>query len=496
MKQGLFELVKSMTQSEKRYFRIEAAKQAGDQPQLYMMLFEAIEACDDYSEKQFKELHRNAPFIGQFALKKHHLQLQIMKSLRAFNNARSAEMRVTELMQNILILYDKGLYAHCRTAIRKAVKLSTRYEFHALLIWLHEFQRRILKKEKQTNMREGLEVLLQEKDDHLKNLDEKLSQLDQYDRLFIASRTTGKIPEESLNASANFRTVLGELYTLQSLALQAHLRKDYLLARDEQEKIVLLWEKHADMAKEYRQSHRTSLANYLVLCYSTGQMARFPEYLERIRKIPSKSFDEEAEAFQNLSYLELLYFTNTGQIEGGLSLTNQISKGLKRYARKINVARHLVIRFNVASLCFIAADFKQSLTWCNSILQVSKTEHRRDIQGLVRIIQLLIHYELDNHELLEYQLRTTREYFGKQKEMQPEERLCLAQFRKLLKTVDATQRTEVCTEWLRKLEELIDSGSTWQAAELCSLWLKANIQGRMIVEIAKEELGEKDEQKK
>ena len=48
----LFQLIKSLSKSEKRYFKLTSSLQSGDKN--YMKLFDAIELQDSYDEQEIK----------------------------------------------------------------------------------------------------------------------------------------------------------------------------------------------------------------------------------------------------------------------------------------------------------------------------------------------------------------------------------------------------------------------------------------------------------
>ena len=52
---NLFNLIKTLTKSEKRYFKIEASKHGGDKKNHYVKLFDAIEAMNEYDEEALKK---------------------------------------------------------------------------------------------------------------------------------------------------------------------------------------------------------------------------------------------------------------------------------------------------------------------------------------------------------------------------------------------------------------------------------------------------------
>ena len=112
----LFNVVKSLDSNEKRYFKLLLSLQSGGKN--YGDLFNAIAVQKEYDEhaliKQFKKQ------IKDFASTKRNLYLLVLRSLRLYHARSSPEIRLYEMMQNIEVLFRKGLFHECSRLIKKA----------------------------------------------------------------------------------------------------------------------------------------------------------------------------------------------------------------------------------------------------------------------------------------------------------------------------------------------------------------------------------------
>src|SRR5687767_7986305 len=102
----LYSLIRSMTKSEKRYFRILSAMQKGEKS--YMVLFDALEKQAALDEKAKAELLQLYPGNSIEPARK-HLYRVLMKSLRQFDSEKDTETKLMNLLQDSRILYTKGL---------------------------------------------------------------------------------------------------------------------------------------------------------------------------------------------------------------------------------------------------------------------------------------------------------------------------------------------------------------------------------------------------
>merc|ERR1711974_480393 len=82
------DLIKSLTKSEKRFFKLSSSLQSGEKN--YLKIFDAIEEQSEYNEEDIKEQFKNERFIKHFPSEKNHLYKLILKSLRSYHSDTSS----------------------------------------------------------------------------------------------------------------------------------------------------------------------------------------------------------------------------------------------------------------------------------------------------------------------------------------------------------------------------------------------------------------------
>jgi len=122
----LFELIKSLTKSEKRYFKLFSSLQKGNKN--YLNLFDAIESQKVYSEIALKEKFKNERFVKQLTFTKNYLRKLIFKSLMQYNSEEQIESKLNEILSRGKILYDKALFKQYFSALEKGKKLALHCE--------------------------------------------------------------------------------------------------------------------------------------------------------------------------------------------------------------------------------------------------------------------------------------------------------------------------------------------------------------------------------
>ncbi len=104
----LFDLVKSLTKSEKRFFKLSSSLQSGEKN--YLKIFDVIDKQNEYNENAIKDQFAGETFIKHFPSEKNHLYKLILKSLRSYHSDNSISSVLKQEIKNIEILYNKALF--------------------------------------------------------------------------------------------------------------------------------------------------------------------------------------------------------------------------------------------------------------------------------------------------------------------------------------------------------------------------------------------------
>jgi sulfur relay (sulfurtransferase) DsrC/TusE family protein len=120
----LFDLIRTLTKSEKRFFKLQSSLQSGDKN--YVRLFDLIEKMEAYDEDLVKKTFKGEKFIKHLPSEKNHLYKLILKSLRSYYSETSIASSLKQEIKNVEILYNKGLFDECTKFIERAKKTAIR----------------------------------------------------------------------------------------------------------------------------------------------------------------------------------------------------------------------------------------------------------------------------------------------------------------------------------------------------------------------------------
>ncbi len=490
----LFDLIKSMSRNEKRYFKLGGIQDGSTN---YLLLFRVIDEQVVYNEAEIKEKFKEEKFVQQLHVTKNQLYNLVLKSLRTFHEKKSIDHKLNNLLLEATLLKERGLYAQSEKHLKKAKKLAEKYEKHLILLAIRKrevenilhFRGKELEKEVHQVFDQADESL------HLINREYKCLRL-QYGMMALYKkgiRFSQTDFDKQLNSLAQhpyldslpekactFRTEYSHLHakSLYALMLGDILKTNYLLRQ-----IVKLWESYPHYIKAFRRNYKVYLINYLQSCHVVANYNDFPNYLDKLKKLPSASVFEEVETFRNVSSLELLYYMNTMQYSKAIKLLPKIKKDLQKYDLQIDNAQVITLRYNIMVLLFATENYNESLDWLYEITEAPKTEVRSDLYRSCLIFQLVIQYELGNYQILEYLLASVYKKLNRGKKYRPYEKSMIKTLQKLIATTSKNQKNILLTEIKERLERIKEKYPQIFGLEEMIIWAQSRLEGKKFMEI-------------
>ena len=107
-KESLFRLVKSLSKSEKRQFKLYVNRLESNADTKFIALFDLLDKMSVYDEQKIA----NSKIVKREQLSnvKSHLYKQILVSLRLSISSTNKRLQLREQLDYVYILYNKGLY--------------------------------------------------------------------------------------------------------------------------------------------------------------------------------------------------------------------------------------------------------------------------------------------------------------------------------------------------------------------------------------------------
>ena len=136
---ALFLLVKSLTKSEKRQFKLYAGRLGGNSEKNFIALFSILDKLEAFDENQI--LSKTNIKKQQLSNSKAHLYRQILVSLKLNPIHQNAKMQVREQLDFATILYNKGLHKQSLKILDKAKGIALANEDSNLAFSIVELEK-------------------------------------------------------------------------------------------------------------------------------------------------------------------------------------------------------------------------------------------------------------------------------------------------------------------------------------------------------------------
>lgn len=506
----LFQLIKSLSKSEKRYFKLTSSLQSGEKN--YMKLFDAIEDQDEYDEVAIKNKFKAEVFVKHLPSEKNHLYSLILKSLRGFYADKSAAAILQEQLRNIELLFNKALYKECAKLIRKAKKMAYDYEKYYFLLDLIDWEKTMVEEEYlRGNFDKDLNKLVDEETECV----EKLRNLAEYQMLYskinYVFRKGGYARNEEekiiVDEISNYHLIKGKNTALSTKAATACYYIKGLCATTERnldesyvnfKKVVKIMEDNPLIMKELPKRYVKALNN---LMFAYMDYSRWEECFAMIDKLKGlikkpgfESMDVQLKLFTSSHNAELLACINMGDFKKATTkVIPEILNQLEFYEGKINSEEKMLFYYNISSANFGAEDYKGALKYINTVLNDSESGLREDVYAFARLLNLIIHYELGNYDLLDYTLKSTKRFVTKSQRNYKFETVFLKDFKKLLKVKNALSNKDLFVAFKASLQKVLEDPYEQAANEYFDFisWIDSKIENKSYEEIVKKKLVKK-----
>jgi hypothetical protein len=460
----LFQLIQSLSKTEKGYFKKFCAIHAPGRERAYLKLFNAIAKQKSYNEDALKESLPNESFLRYLSTAKNYLHNLILKSLRSYDEDSEVDVELLNNIRDFEILFSKGLFHQCLKVLQRTKILATNHDRYLVLLQVYTLQLKL--NESWPNREKQKSISSEDYEAQMRVLGE-YTEVIQYQKLlndFISySNQEGaetRKKEHSLmldqiiqsphlqrdEAGIPFRSRI--LY-YNCWGLYYYLQSDFHKAYEVQMRCRALLNDNPDKRKEQPESYRGTLSNLINTLLALEEYEETREVLEEYKKLGSLSVQMEVKIFQGSAVTELFIAEATGDFDTGIEAIPRIEKKLIEYKGKMNSINELIIYFNISTLYFAAGEFSKSLYWRNKMINQCDTSIREDTFCASKIMNLVNHYELGNTDILEYILRSTYRYLYQKKRIYKHESLILIFIRRLC-NISTNQELKELFSALRK----------------------------------------------
>ena len=398
------------------------------------------------------------------------------------------------------ILYRKALYKECNKFVKRAKSLARKYEKFYYWFELINWEKKLLEEAYESGIfSKDLDKLIEEETqviEKLRNLAEYHILYSKINYIFRSGGFTRNEKEREIVAGiADYHLIKGKNTALSTRATTICYYIKGLCAastRDYEDALINFKKAKSVMdskpyIKEDLQTRYIHTLNFLMHCYIDTH--RFDQAEDVVRQLKALENDKDYYnaidkiwnnvLFTSIYIGQMQLYNRQGNFERTLELVPEIQKSLEEYGDKINKEKLLLFTYNTAYAYFGVGNFKLALRYINEVLNDNEKMLRQDIYSFSRIFNLMIHFELNNHDFLEYDMKSTARYLNKHEKDYEVERLFMKEMRNLARINSESDQIKIFKEFSHKLEELLKIDRENVILEYFDLksWLRSKIEG-------------------
>ena len=461
----LFDLICTLTKSEKRFFKLQSSLQSGDKN--YVRLFDLIEKMESYDEELVKSTFKGEHLPSE----KNHLYKLILKSLRSYYSETSIASSLKQEIKNVEILYNKGLFDECTKFIERAKKTALRYEKFYYLFELISWEKTLLEEAFENGQFVDLDILIREEQEVLHKLQNLTAYHVLYSKINYVFRSGGysRMEENTriINEIVEHPLIKGKNTALSKRAAticyytQAFCnvaKGNTEVALEKYRKVKEILDEHTDLRADLAKRYIRTLSQIIQCLLESKQFEEAEKYILQLNQLSeTEGFDTPdatARIQTELTLSNLKKYIHTARFSDGVTAMNSELELIKSQEHTLHKEIALRMYYYMAYLNFGAGQHSKALQWLNRVINDNENDLRQDLYGYARLFNSVVHFELGNIELLEYTIKSTARYLQKRNRDFEIEKLILDQFKKLIRLRTATAKKEQLEDFKEKLSQL------------------------------------------
>ncbi|TXE09747.1 hypothetical protein FUA26_09675 [Seonamhaeicola algicola] len=499
-KDNLFVLVKSLSKSEKRQFKLYVGRLGVNEDSKFLLLFNILDKLTKYDEAAI--LKKGIVKKQQLSNLKAHLYKQILISLRLNPSHQDARIQIREQLDFATILYHKGLYKQSLKILEKAKNMAIANEEKNIAYEIVELEK-IIESQYITRSLSNRadELTIQAKALSQQNVvASKLSNLSlQLYGLFLKTgyvkndaetkRITeyfnARLPEYDIN-DLGFRE---KLWLYKAHLWYSFLTQDFLSCYKYATKWVTLFYDNKDMIVLNPVFFLRGNHYLLEALFYLRQHEKFKEYLNKLETVTQEKWFPSDDNIEGLTFLYLytnrfnLHFIE-GSFNQGLPLIDEVLEQLKNYQDRIDEHHIMVFYYKIASMYFGAGNNKGCIVYLEKIIDNKSLQMREDLLCFSRILNLVAHYEAGLDYNLDTLIKSTYKFLIKMEDLYEVQK----EFIKFLRRLGDIYPHEVKNEFIKlhkKLKEFEEDPYQSRAFLYLDIisWLESKIENKPIGQI-------------
>jgi tetratricopeptide (TPR) repeat protein len=422
MTDQLHELIRSLTKSEKRYFKL---MNLSEKVTSYERLFNALEGMVEYDELALRNELKGQRALNQLHVAKNYLYKQILRSLRSFHAGTTPFIEFAEHVADMQILHAKGLFDQSKKALKKARVVAEDHDDDLLRLQVSLLDRDRVSdpvskiEASEVTLHHRLKLL-----ERLRRTYELKSSLEQfYDRLTLQG--------QSANRSSNVLETNGlEGIEIDSMPFMSQVdycsfkcyvhfdRAEYLQAAEWIKRAIDLFDEHPLQRERSKEIYLSLASNYLTCLLNTDrggiksadELNSALSIFDRVEP-RSRVHKTRAWAARRLAQFEWAFVAKDDELLR--HLLPQFIVELDSNRRSLSELELSWFYFTLSKAYYWTGDLNASLQWINKLLDTKAYQSLIEYYTQAMVLSAIIHHSLGNLAYVPVAVRSAERFMDK-----------------------------------------------------------------------------------
>lgn len=407
-------LTKSLTMSEKRYFKIFSERHTIGPQNKYVALFDQLDKAEKEDDSEIKNnLKKNGINPEFLSADKNYLYNLILRSLNDFHDSKTYNLEIKEALLSIEILFHKGLYHESLKLISKTERLAEECENFSLMIDLLMWKKKCsgyslgLKKAAEANMLIDKFITLLNNLKRITDLYYESNVLqanyEKFSKKEVLKKFENILEQPELKSEKNVLSFSAKIFYYLIYSNYYYIIDDKQKEFDHLQKLVNILNTSNTYSIENPLDY-VSIYNRLLAIKKYFQTSSFFEDIKVLNEFAKKIHIRKEVIIQRVfihtNTHELEYYIINNDFQQALNKTKEIDKEISKLNLDIE-PYHLIYFYylHVITLTYVG-QFHKALKFINKVLNDFNFEDRPQVYIRVKILNVILHFELKNYSLV------------------------------------------------------------------------------------------------
>jgi hypothetical protein len=416
----LWELIQSLSKTEKRYFRRHSSVWSDDSETSYLRLFDLLSTQHQYDPAGILQEINDPAFEKRYSAHKHYLYNVICRVMRSYHAESAASQRIQGWLADASFLFRKTLFEQAYKVLQKAWKPAADLELFATMLEILRWEKRILKRIRSKDRTQLLEEVNHRLARTLHQLQEEQEFDELYEKVYGFSQAghEGKAGMDTLidhhplmqgeQLPGSFRA---QHFYYQVLIFRAQLHGDLGGAMKWQSKQLDLWQGHTLIQEEEPHRYSVVMANYLGIAAAVPLKAEYERVRPLLAKLEVSSPLDQFQIELQLYHLDLLFWLNQRDYDAAIKGMPAVT-WLERNREKLHASRLMAFFYNLAFVEFMGGNYRASMKWVRQHAADGRQAERQDVQAAMQMLLFIMYYEMNEPDLMESQYRSLTRFLN------------------------------------------------------------------------------------